>query len=1590
MADPVPAEPELFNVEEVRARAGQAASAFRDFMETGERAAMERFLQIFNNRGDAATMTAFNVEFEQQFRTMVRSVEENEGYISAWEDAHHGHMNYVNLARDIRALYERGSQMGERLQRALTTGSAEDATAVSQALGEDLFPDVRGAGLLRDNIFFARAFGGSILLLRDRDNDDSDAVQFRRIEDAYRFSTLRIARAIHECYRRLGAEGMDEREMRQLRLQHGAEFVDAFLDLRSEVDLEGRTIQQIMAYLRERSRDPTVTSLRESMVYNISDIVRDVPAIFQALQGEDFPTVEEINALNGRYGTDIVDAVRVVGSIPRPAEGRRAEERRDATIEDARRRVRSGIGSVDQIEEFLRETTMENPDGEQVPLSSIPIIAELMEEYSEYRERLQGMSDYNDRQILDSRDEILRVREDIGSVSNLISDMRSAIADARNFMVLYLGQRRFTHTLSPMWFSRAETLIERIERRRGRFGGIYTAIFDSRIGGPERFQAMTELLNFIGPRAATLMEGYLDLTAHIGSEEIPPEGEELVGTETMDRLRLFEETFEQIRERLNQQIPEIRDDLLERLSLQFYSQWHIDFVGDEVDEERPYHVAVEAHRRLLGDRLFMQSRLEFLTMFTERPLEIERPIGEPTTVDGGDVADIFSGLSLPAQYELIRIARQVSGGDLERITDEHLLSLAVIIRGLENHSPAYTPYLLRQAGRELVEQLEPQQVETVINFIMTFESAFVRAGDYGGLESWYATLPERLRELMRITSRSLIMETRVEGEESMDVRIQMPSENEEYATVMNPSGQVLFQIPIHVYTAWRQDGTIEIPPTVREMLPPDIRDSPARAPSVIATEQRYFEGRIIEAVVHRPNPYIRIPVTLENLRALAPDRLPEIGPMFEWENTIGGDYSYTDDSWLGGVAISDRWEGFGPTVWTELSARGSEALQQYRLQSEGQDIGNERVLFNWDADVDVDVVRQELDDGSEDTDVTDAEEIALSMIAPRGTTASIYFQREDDGSMRAQLYTMAGGVLIRGDYLELTPDEAETLYAHVFSEDEADIVRREYSEITYTGGRGQVGLDNCVLFFGSEDSAVSALQGMGAWGEIGQETRGVLGAQVEGTRGGRGMVQAGALRPEDRWFAIGRVYMSGLGIEEMMPDEAGLATGDEVIGDHIQVEGWVLRARRYSVRAFGDFLLEQTEEGHDLIGGGWGALARVVQDSYGWGVGHAGSVVPTNPEALERLAFSGYWVRREVTDAIVASLLFEDGTNTVRFSAGGIYNIVPSTVVAEIIGGYERTLETDEEEDAEDIDVERSGIGVLRMALGSTGGVDMEEGQRAAGAMRIRWTPQGEVVLDSLEGLGIVYQRDQEIIPIVGMRFETDDDRFVSGDLEAYWLGLRGGAANGHLTIGNVDLAFGGGTTFSGGYGMHGGLRLRLGDGRVTVFAVGSGEYDAQLGDAQEVEEIDEVTDIDAEPEPEPEVVEETDEEVPRATVITGMLGTRVRLSGDSSDETVTTLVAGASVLAELFAGEQEAWQLDLQLGLSRRDPRRTLETTIGYTHHEGIEGDWRDEAAIDLRYRSESAWGALIRPYVDFSYGHDLTRPQGFGTLQLRLGGEF
>jgi len=849
----------------------------------------------------------------------------------------------------------------------------------------------------------------------------------------------------------------------------------------------------------------------------------------------------------------------------------------------------------------------------------------------------------------------------------------------------------------------------------------------------------------------------------------------------------------------------------------------------------------------------------------------------------------------------------------------------------------------------------------------------------------------------------------------MDVRIQLPSEDEDYVSVVRPSGQVMFQIPIHVYTAWREEGLIDvdIPPTIRERLPPSIRDTAAPMPSPADVELRYFQGGIIDATLHTPDASIRIAMTLENLHRLAPDRLPQLGPMYEWEASIGGDYSYVGDTWLAGVRLTDRWEGFGPSVWTDFSFRGSDTMREIRAEGEGHNLGTDRRIVGYDFDIEVNQVLDELGETSE---TTDAEEIALTTVAPDANSL-VYFRRDSvTGQMRAEFYVREAGVLARGQYIDLTEAEAEALYEHIFAEEE-ELVRRTYAEMAYGTERGQIGLDGCVLIFPGAEDTEATLQGIGTYEGI----RGfVMGGALEATRGGRAMVQAGGMNPSERRFGIGRIFLSGLGIGGIVPDSA-IATTEETdedeeeeelartAGDRIQLEGWVMRSQRYNIRAFADFALGQlaTGEENQLIGGGFGTILQMVREADAWGLGAVGSFSPrqtheqtieepeeqteyTDEHTVDRIAGSGYYVGQGVLDAIVASILLEDDANTGRFSGGARFNIVPRDLIIELVGGYETDEET-EEDAIEDTTIDAGGsIGVLRIPLTSEG-YEIPGERRGAAALRIRWDPEDAVArIDAVEGLVIAYQRDEQIIPVVGGEIETDEDADVAARLEAYWLGPSGFGAHGTLTFpaGSTDvtLVAGGGIPPSAigreGFGLHGGFRVAHPTGRWRTFLVGSYQQDGEVAGATPREDEDELIET-AETEVEEETEEETD------VVVADHIGTAMLAGiwdigedGTAATRARTSLTLALSWMGQWFEDSEEAaHQIDAQARLSRRSPTATVEGIVGTTTHI-IPESWTQLLTIGLEMQRRTSLGRMQNPFLRLEYTHDLA---GGGEIERR-----
>lgn len=585
---------------------------------------------------------------------------------------------------------------------------------------------------------------------------------------------------------------------------------------------------------------------------------------------------------------------------------------------------------------------------------------------AKWRENVEMLKGLSAEALKENESEYRGMTIDIPQATTVKKIVKMAKGDASKFNDIYEGNYSYFETITPEWLSTMKSTVQRIESRTKMSsyanvegdGDIYGAIVHNEITGlTSKIKAVEEIASaewrinqIYGELSGRLgnmeyegIPGDIAFDPSTGAPSIPQittdsEGKLVFPTEVTDidasrvttNRAMAEESLKDMENVLGKifRDPDTHE-LAKRYFLQFYSAWHKKYVGKKMTEGQEYKYYTEGLRKLINDPEFIAERQIMVRVLNSVELIVEGARGrEPQVIDNTQVTANFMALSMETQYAIIQLAKKVGG--TEGMNQQLLTNIAVFINNLNGHSPAYSPVLVDAIGEQLVTQFNSNQVHVISNYVLGFERTFVATGQYKELEQWYFTLPTRMNELFT-TIRDLMKESREPGR---DIRVRMPSE-EDWVEVYQPAARITIQVPKHVYYDWVSTGVIaEMPDqaSVRTLIPKDLRTGMARQPSSLETEARFFEQGIVYAEVLKPHPFIRIPVTVENLGVLAPEIIPRLGPWHTFRSQIGTAYTYSgefgDPDSLASLTAGER---------VDVRGMGKYAMQQHMEKIAGEE-----------------------------------------------------------------------------------------------------------------------------------------------------------------------------------------------------------------------------------------------------------------------------------------------------------------------------------------------------------------------------------------------------------------------------------------------------------------------------------------------------------------------------------------------------------------------------------------------------------------------------------------------------------------------------
>gem|GEM_PF-5080177 len=693
---------------------------------------------------------------------------------------------------------------------------------------------------------------------------------------------------------------------------------------------------------------------------------------------------------------------------------------------------------------------------------------------AKWRENVEMLKGLSVEELKENESDYRGMTKEIPRTSTVKKIVLMAKKDAGKFKDVYEGNYSYFETITPEWLNMMKIMVKRIESRKSMSsyaniegdGDIYGAILHNEVEGlTSKMRAVSELASaesridqIYGELSGRLenmeyegIPGDIAFDPATGAPSIPQittdsEGKLVFPTEMTEPDAARVTTNRAMAENSLQDMEDVlgkifrdkdTEELAKRYFLQFYSKWHEDYVGQEMPEGQEYKYYTEGLKKLMNDSEFIAERQIMVRVLSSVELIVAGARGrDPQVIDNTQVTENFMALSMETQYEIIQLAKKVGGA--EGMDPELLTNIAVFINNLNGHSPAYSPILVDIIGDQLVTQFNPDQVHVISNYILSFENAFVSTGQYKELEQWYLTLPTRMNELFT-TIRDLMKASREPGR---DIRVRMPSE-EDWVQIYQPAARMTIQVPKHVYYDWVNTGVIQEMPdqaSVRALIPKDLRTGMARQPSSLETEARFFEQGIIYAEVLRPHPFIRIPMTVENLGVLAPEIIPRLGPWHTFRSQIGTSYTYSgefgDPDSLASLNLGER---------AELTGMGKYAMQQHLETIAGEErtsLGsvqarriddfskaakkaqwkNNEVINSLDSDVDSIIYAE--DAGTEKTEEDD--QVVINSLAPMGADTVIYLKKSGE-NYRAHIYKRAEEHedLKFAEYKDLDEEEAK-------------------------------------------------------------------------------------------------------------------------------------------------------------------------------------------------------------------------------------------------------------------------------------------------------------------------------------------------------------------------------------------------------------------------------------------------------------------------------------------------------------------------------------------------------------------------------------
>ena len=327
-----------------RTEGRNAAEALRTFIREGTSESREAFLTLYEEHsGDEQ----FRTDLETEIAALIRVDGEgrptaDDSFLSIWAESQVAHtcedveedicgdtsecyggnacvacqcvrVDYSELIPEIEALRRTGVDMANALRNFLLTGQEGERERFQEIFDSEYLGAPR-----RENYIFANAF---IEAVESQVEGNEEA---RAIERAYASSLARVAAAIHDCYERVGEGEISAETRTELETSHGTEFVEVFLRVRPQLELDGQEVPDILLYLEdmvdcedeerveERNR---VVELQNALGYNFSELVRDVAAVYAAF-AEDETDAEAVRGLEERYGRALVELIEARASQP--------------------------------------------------------------------------------------------------------------------------------------------------------------------------------------------------------------------------------------------------------------------------------------------------------------------------------------------------------------------------------------------------------------------------------------------------------------------------------------------------------------------------------------------------------------------------------------------------------------------------------------------------------------------------------------------------------------------------------------------------------------------------------------------------------------------------------------------------------------------------------------------------------------------------------------------------------------------------------------------------------------------------------------------------------------------------------------------------------------------------------------------------------------------------------------------------------------------------------------------------------------------------------------------------------------------------